>query len=166
MFGTQNYNPYGGYPMNMAPAQQRLAQMEAQYPQFASGNVNPYPQVSGPITPPQGPQAGLLKGRVVTSIDEVRGAMIDLDGGIHVFPDPGNHKIYTKQINLDGTSTVNTYSLDPPGGLEPHQAVDRAEFESTVGAITNKIGSLESQLKEVLINVQSYAGNGDAKLPE
>ena len=163
MFGQPGYMPYSGYLNPTAPAQQRLAQMETQYPQFTPGGVNTYPQMNGPLTAPQGPQTGFIKGRVVTSIDEVKGAMIDLDGGVHVFTDFGNHKIYTKQINLDGTATINTYSLDTPTTADPPVVVNKEEFDQVVQSLNRKVASLEEQLKEVLGNVQPNADDGDAQ---
>jgi hypothetical protein len=59
-------------------------------------------------------QINYIKGRPVVSIDEARASQIDLDGSLHVFPDIGNKKIYTKQINLDGTATFNTFALVTP----------------------------------------------------
>lgn len=52
-----------------------------------------------------------IKGRPVVSIDEARASQIDLDGSLYVFPDLGNKKIYTKQINIDGTATFNVFEL-------------------------------------------------------
>ncbi len=37
---------------------------------------------------------------------------IDLDGSLWVFTDVGNDKIYTKQINNDGTASFRTYVYD------------------------------------------------------
>lgn len=54
-----------------------------------------------------------IKGRPVVSIDEARASQIDLDGSLYVFPDLGNKKIYTKQINIDGTATFNVFTLTP-----------------------------------------------------
>ena len=54
----------------------------------------------------------VLKGRPVSSFEEARVPQIDLDGSLSIFPDLGNKKIYTKRINLDGTASLNTYSLD------------------------------------------------------
>lgn len=62
-------------------------------------------------TPMQMPQFNYIKGRPVVSIDEARASQIDLDGSLHVFPDLGNKKIYTKQINIDGTATFNVFEL-------------------------------------------------------
>ena len=52
-----------------------------------------------------------LKGRPVSSIEEARAASIDFDGSIFYFPDIANNRIYTKQINLDGTASLNMYEL-------------------------------------------------------
>lgn len=59
------------------------------------------------------PTYGYLKGRPVVSIDEARASQIDLDGSLYVFPDLSNKRIYTKQINMDGTATFNVYELSP-----------------------------------------------------
>lgn len=59
-------------------------------------------------------QPNYIKGRPVVSIDEARASQIDLDGSLYVFPDLGNKKIYTKQINLDGTAAFNVFELRAP----------------------------------------------------
>ena len=56
------------------------------------------------------PQTG-LKGRPISSLEEVRAASIDFDGSIFYFPDLANKRIYTKQINMDGTATLNMYEF-------------------------------------------------------
>lgn len=56
------------------------------------------------------PQAG-LKGRLVTSLEEARATSIDFDGSVFYFPDLANRRIYTKQINMDGTATLCVYEL-------------------------------------------------------
>ena len=68
------------------------------------------------------PMQNYIKGRPVVSIDEARASQIDLDGSLYVFPDLGNKKIYTKQINLDGTASFNVFSLDEaqmPASTQP-----------------------------------------------
>jgi hypothetical protein len=47
----------------------------------------------------------------VSSIEEARASSIDFDGSIFYFPDLANKRIYTKQINLDGTSSLKVYEL-------------------------------------------------------
>lgn len=80
------------------------------------------------------PFAG-LKGRPVASIDEVRGSIIDFDGSIFYFPDLANKRIYTKQINIDGTAQLCVYELkETPVESEPTSAqyVTREEFEAFI----------------------------------
>lgn len=54
---------------------------------------------------------GSIKGRPVSSIDEAKAAPIDFDGSVSYFPDIANGKIYTKNINLDGTASMKVYEL-------------------------------------------------------
>lgn len=51
------------------------------------------------------PQMG-IKGRPVSSIEEARAISIDFDGSVFYFPDLANRRIYTKQINMDGTASL------------------------------------------------------------
>ena len=82
-------------------------------------NYNYYPQTTTPQISQQSyspylrqapPQTG-LKGRPVSSLEEVRATSIDFDGSVFYFPDVANKRIYTKQINIDGTATLNMYEL-------------------------------------------------------
>lgn len=45
--------------------------------------------------------------RPVASLEEVRVMSIDFDGSVFYFPDYANRRIYTKQINMDGTASIN-----------------------------------------------------------
>jgi hypothetical protein len=47
----------------------------------------------------------------VSSIEEVRACPIDFDGSVFYFADMANKRIYTKQINFDGTASINIYEL-------------------------------------------------------
>lgn len=77
------------------------------------------------------PYAG-LKGRPVASIEEARGSIIDFDGSIFYFPDLANKRIYTKQINMDGTALLNVYELkEIPIEAEP-KYVTREEFDAVL----------------------------------
>jgi len=72
-----------------------------------------------------------LKGRPVSSLDEVRGASIDFDGSVFYFPDLANKRIYTKQINMDGTAALNVYELKniPLTNEANLNFITREEFE-------------------------------------
>lgn len=163
-FMPQQYNNMGFSPITTP--QQRLQNMEQAYQQ------NGYPQQQQMM--PQGygvqpqqmiqqgqfmpQQAPIIKGRAVTSIDEVRASMIDLDGSLFVFPDMGNKKIHTKQINLDGTATINTYMLEKPilqpQPDEPTQDpfsqtknyAERSELNQAVKSLTQRIDDLKKEI--------------------
>ena len=82
-------------------------------------NYNYYPQTTNPQISQQSyspyarqaPAQTGLRGRPVSSLEEVRATSIDFDGSIFYFPDLANRRIYTKQINIDGTATLNMYEL-------------------------------------------------------
>lgn len=52
-----------------------------------------------------------LKCRPVSSKEQAQALQIDLDGSLWVFTDIGNEKIYTKQINADGTASFKTSQM-------------------------------------------------------
>ena len=73
-----------------------------------------------------------LKGRPVSSLEEVRATSIDFDGSIFYFPDLANKRIYTKQINMDGTASLNMYELKPVPKETVNDYITRAEFEEAI----------------------------------
>lgn len=84
----------------------------------------------------------MLKGRPVTSIEEVRAAPIDFDGSIFYFPDMTNNRIYTKQINMDGTVSFKLYELKAiPIEPTPNMSnfITREEFENALAQIKNAL---------------------------
>lgn len=89
------------------------------------------------------PNVSVLKGRPVSSFEEARAAQIDLDGSLHVFTDIGNKKIYTKQINLDGTATLNVYTLQEQTPIEQQQ---QSEEYITKTEFYNEISKMQSLL--------------------
>lgn len=66
--------------------------------------------------------------RPVSSVEEVRASSIDFDGSIFYFPDLANKKIYTKQINLDGTASIFMYELKEI----PQQTIENLDFSNFV----------------------------------
>ena len=117
----QNYNYY--------PQQNQVTQQQPMYQQAPVFRQGP-------------PQAG-LKGRLVSSLEEARATSIDFDGSVFYFPDLANKRIYTKQINMDGTATLCMYELrDLPiekeiSGLVPsvEKFVTREEFEQVLSQL-------------------------------
>ena len=89
-------------------------------------------QTQAPIYQPQLRQQLSLRGRPVSSIEEVRASTIDFDGSVFYFPDLANKRIYTKQINMDGTATLLMYELKEIPTEVPPSFVTREEFESAI----------------------------------
>ena len=117
------------------------------YPQQQNAATAPYMQ---PQLQPQIPQG--LKGRPVSSIEEVRAAQIDFDGSLFVFPDIANKKIYTKQINLDGTASLNIYELKEIAVPTETNTdyVTKKEFEDVIQKINAAVQNIaaNTQVKE------------------
>ena len=80
-----------------------------------------------------------LKGRPVSSLEEARAANIDFDGSIFYFPDVANKRIYTKQINTDGTSSLLMYELKTIPVEKPSpDYITREELEKFVQSLKQK----------------------------
>lgn len=92
-----------------------------------------------------------IKGRPVSSAEEAKASMIDLDGSLFVFPDVKNKLIYTKQIMLDGTAEFHTYRLVPETKQNAqeqntmnNQYVLDSDFRAVVGELNRKIELLKN----------------------
>lgn len=105
MYNNNFNNVNDGQMMNYGYQGQQ--NMGIRYPQSAI-NMPIYPNIAAAA--PSQPQS-FLKCRPVVSLEEARAAQIDLDGSLHVFPDVGNKKIYTKQITPNGTASLMVYKL-------------------------------------------------------
>ena len=123
----QNYNYYP----QQIPSQQ-VSQQQSQY-QYQNYLRQAPPQVA-------------LKGRLVSSLEEARATSIDFDGSVFYFPDLANKRIYTKQINMDGTASLYVYELrelpveEEKGSLVPsvEKFVTREEFERVLAELRQK----------------------------
>ena len=152
------YNAYGsGYGMNpyqQQIAQNRLNQMEQQYNTgMYNQNYMQQPQI-------QQPQMQILKGRPVSSYDEAKASMIDLDGSLFIFTDVANKRIYTKQIMLDGTAELKTYVLSEQPidqttqtNQQNNDYVLRTDFEKAMKQVNAKINNI--------MEVGKYESNGN-----
>ena len=74
---------------------------------------------------------------------------------LFIFTDIGNKKIYTKQINLDGTATLNTYSLEDKTLPVTESFVTKSELEEILSNLREEI-----KMERDKINEQQH---GDAK---
>lgn len=118
------------------------------------GNNQSYyqPQRTNTVAPPiQQPQAFIgLKGRPVSSLEEARAAAIDFDGSVFFFPDLANKRIYTKQINLDGTASMNMYEYKevPTEAFNSSNFVTRQEFDETLNDIKGALNMIAQQTQQ------------------
>lgn len=123
----QNYNYY--------PQQIPSQQVTQQQPQY---------QIPGYLR--QAPPQVTLKGRLVSSLEEARATSIDFDGSVFYFPDLANKRIYTKQINMDGTASLYVYELrelpieEEKSSFVPsvEKFVTREEFERVLAELRQK----------------------------
>lgn len=123
------------------------------YPYYPQPPVpqQPYPRPGITYVDQTQPQMG-IKGRPVTSIEEARAISIDFDGSVFYFPDLANKRIYTKQINMDGTSSLNVYEWKNDPVVSSPQYVTREEFETVL-----------AQLKQALIEQQQQQPKEEEK---
>ena len=134
-----NYTPYG---VGMSPYQQqltqnRMEQLQGQYNNMYNQNV---------MQGQQQQNIQMLKGRPVSSYDEAKAAMIDLDGSMFVFIDIANKRIYTKQIMLDGSAELKVYTLQEQNIKEQKQNTDyvlQSDFEQAIEILKNQILELK-----------------------
>lgn len=104
---------------------------------------------------PQQLQPSFLKGRLVSSIEEVKATPIDFDGSLFFFPDVANKRIYTKQINLDGTASLNMYELKdmpmPAAASSNDTYITREEFDNVISQLQQALNKLKPIEQSVLV---------------
>ena len=130
-------------------------QYNGYYQQNAYGNQ--YQRQTVPESYGASPGVSYLKGRPVLSIEEAKASPIDLDGSLHVFTDIGNKKIYTKQLNLDGTATLKVYTLfedEIKTSTQAEEYVTKAEFNQALAQIQSMFNTTkkEEEKKPVTLN--------------
>ena len=106
-----------------------------------------------------------IKGRPVSSFEEARASMVDFDGSVFYFPDLANRRIYTKQINMDGTALINVYEMkEMPIQQETPPTIDLQNFVTK-----DELNSAINQLREALSRasqVQTSPVTSPAPAPE
>lgn len=148
MYGSYNTG-YGVTPYQQQLAQNRLNQMEQQYGTYQPNNYQiQNNQQMGTMQ--------VLKGRPVSSYDEAKASMIDLDGSLFVFPDIANKRIYTKQIMLDGSAELKVYALqDGVGSDVKHESVEEKEGYVLKRDFDKAVRDLKKQIKELREGVKN-----------
>ena len=127
----QMYNP-------MAPYQERLNQMQAQY--------NQQPMV-------QQNQTMGLNGEIVDSIDVVKAKNVDMSGQPTFYPKSDLSEVYVKRLMADGTSQIVTYKAVQPEESKPVEAksyVDVQTLNAMLGQMKSEIlQSVDDGLSEI-----------------
>lgn len=141
-----------GYPAMSGMNMQRNGQQSFapnQYPYNNNLMMNtPYDNyMNGGRVVQQNSSNQFLKCRPVSSREEARACQIDLDGSLWVFTDVGNQKIYTKQINNDGTASFVTYTRteDENPYLSTNEYVTKEEFNKVIKTLMAAMQPASSQ---------------------
>ncbi len=79
-----------------------------------------------------------LKGRLVSSIEEVKATPVDMDGSETYFPHPASNSIYTKSIDMNGNQVIRKYVLDTNAGNNQ---------EISINDLATRVKSLEEILE-------------------
>lgn len=127
----QMYNP-------MAPYQERLNQMQAQY------NQQPVVQQN---------QTMGLNGEIVDSIDVVKAKNVDMSGQPTFYPKSDLSEVYVKRLMADGTSQIVTYKAVQPEEsktVETKSYVDVQTLNAMLGQMKSEIlQSVDDGLSEI-----------------
>lgn len=86
-----------------------------------------------------------LKGRLVSSIDEVKAAPVDMDGSETYFPHPASNSIFTKSIDMNGNPVIRKYTLDSSDG---NKEVSVNDLEKRVKSLEDMLEGLTGGAKE------------------
>ena len=129
------YNP-------MAPYQERLNQMQAQY------NQQPMVQQNQPMG---------LNGEIVDSIDVVKAKNVDMSGQPTFYPKSDLSEVYVKRLMADGTSQIVTYKAVQPEEsklVETKSYVDVQTLNAMLGQMKSEIlqsvGGGLSEIKQMI----------------
>ena len=138
MFDYNPYRPpYNGYP-----------QAQGNYPQT-------YPQ-RYPQQQMQMPVNNIVKGRVVTGIEEARAAQVDLDGTPSYFPSLGEGKIYVKYIGMDGLPVFQSFIVEQPKPQMPGISLE---------SLAQRVQNIENAIQNMnggAVNVQPNGNDANA----
>ena len=137
-------NPYQQPMYNpMAPYQERLNQMQAQYNQQPMAQQN---------------QAMGLNGEIVDSIDVVKAKNVDMSGQPTFYPKSDLSEVYVKRLMADGTSQIVTYKAVQPEESKPEQVkqyVDIQTLNTMLGQLKAEIlqgvGGGLSEIKQMIV---------------
>lgn len=139
-------NPYlnGG---GMIPAQQRLMQMESQYPQYGQ-------TIQQPPVIPQSPQP-LINATFVTNLQEAQAQPVGVNT-TNVAIDNTNNKIYLKRMDYNGLSATKTYvpqedTSSPVNEFNSSEGIET--LKSDLNNIKDEVSGLKDMFHKSIVNL-------------
>ena len=129
--------PFNGY-----------TQVQGNYPQTFPQRY-PQQQVQMPVN-------NIVKGRVVTGIEEARAAQVDLDGTPSYFPSLGEGKIYVKYIGMDGLPVFQTFIVEQQKPQMPGISLE---------SLAQRVQNIENAIQNMnggAVNVQPNGNDANA----
>ena len=121
------------------PYPDRLAQLQAQQQQFNQSQYNPQMQ-----TQPIG-----LNGEIVDSIDVVKAKNVDMSGNVTFYPKADLSEIFTKQLQMDGTSRIVTYRA-----VQPETPAERDRRSDSDVDVVGVVGQLKADLLQEISDLK------------
>lgn len=142
MFGNNGGFYNGGYLPDGTYISQGMARMgygsyDGNVPMMNTNNSNMIMQSQNQQQQQQ--KMPILKGRIVTNVEEVKGILIEPDGSTYFFPCPAENCIYTKTIDLNAQSVINVYRLS-------NNSLPVYADMQTVNGLNERISTLEQML--------------------
>lgn len=132
------------------------------YPQQQYGQINPYPdrlaqlqsqqqQYNQPQYNPQIPTQTIgLNGELVDSIDVVKAKNVDMSGNVTFYPKADLSEIYTKQLQMDGTSKITIYRAVQPETSEQKEKKSDVDVAGMFGQLKTDLLQEISDLKDMV----------------
>lgn len=148
-YPNQQTNPYQSSFNPMMNAQQRLQQLEMQYPQYTQQNQY-VPQNQ------QIPQQIGIQGKMVSDFETVKATEIPLDGSISYFPTTNGEYVFSKFLNMNtGSSDYAVYKR-----VAEQQEEKKEEFDIKA-YLDEKFESLKKELKGGVRNARKPDNKSD-----
>ena len=98
------------------------------------------------------PVNNIVKGRVVTGIEEARAAQVELDGTPSYFPSLGEGKIYVKYIGMDGLPVFQTFIVEQPKPQMPGISLE---------SLAQRVQNIENAIQNINVGAGHVQSNGD-----
>lgn len=121
------------------PYPDRLAQLQAQQQQYSQPQYNPQMQ-----TQPIG-----LNGEIVDGIDVVKAKNVDMSGNVTFYPKADLSEIYTKQLQMDGTSRIVTYRA-----VQPETTAQKDRKSDSDVDVVGMFGQLKTDLLQEISDLK------------